>query len=184
MKSASSQLTKIADLGCNMFLGISFLPSSLYKLYSTRFAQVYSFQSTSPQAKIAFWRGKSFFIFMKHSFPSMVWISHEFSFQDGQLYVSCKMEPSKYFPTVLLSVESFAESGSVSLLWFLLLWQFIFQVCQCWKTVKKHLLFCGDVIFFFEDKTKSQEVNEMGKTKLFQLSPEEDSHLIHTQNNF
>lgn len=44
--------------------------------------------------------------------------------------------------------------------------------------------FCGDVIFFFEDKAKSQEVNAMGKTKLFQLSAEEDSHLIHTQNNF
>lgn len=80
MKSASSQLTKIADLGCNMFLCISFLSSSLYKLHSTRLAQVCSFQSTSPQAKIALWRGKSFFISMKCSFPSMVWISHEFSF--------------------------------------------------------------------------------------------------------
>lgn len=91
MKSDSSQLTKIADLGCNMFLCISFLPSSLYKLYSPRFAQVCSFHSNSPQAKIAFWRGKSLFISMKCSFSSMVWISHEFSFAKMDNFMSVVM---------------------------------------------------------------------------------------------
>lgn len=141
MKSASSQLTKIADLGCNMFLCISFLSSSLYKLHSTRLAQVCSFQSTSPQAKIALWRGKSFFISMKCSFPSMVWISHEFSFAKMDNFMpvakwsqACAFTQSCFLWNLLLNL-------ALSFVMVLLVWQLIFQVCQSWKTVKKHLIF-------------------------------------------
>lgn len=130
----------------------------LYKFYSTRFAQVYSFHPTSPPGQNCFLTREVLFYFHETFLPKhgldFSWIQ---LCQDGQLYVSCKMEPSKCFYTVLLSVESFAESGSVSLLGFLLVWQFIFQVCPCWKTVEKQLIFCGNVIFYWEDKkTKRQ----------------------------
>lgn len=77
--------------------------------------------------------------------------------QNGQLYVNCKMEPSMRFHIVLLPMESITESGPVFSLGFLLVWQSIFQVCQCQKTVKMCPTLCGDAIFYWEDKKAKRQ---------------------------
>lgn len=136
MKSASSQLTRISDLECNMFF-VYLL--SVFFFVQTLFHQICSglqFWVNQSPGQNCFLTREVLFYFHEMFLPKhgldFSWIQF---CRDGQLYLSCKMDPSKCFHTVLPSVESFAECGSVSLLWFLLLWQFIFQVCQCWKNI-------------------------------------------------
>lgn len=114
---------------------------------STRFAQVCSFESASPQSTIAFWPGRSVLLPWNALSRDGLAFSRVQLRQNGQLYVSWKPEPSKGFHIVLLPMESVSESGRAFALGFLLAWQSILRVRQRWRTARKPLTLCGDVIF-------------------------------------
>lgn len=138
----------------------------------------------SPGQNCFLMREALFFISMKCSFPSMVWISHEFCFAKMDNFVSvAKWSQASAF-TQFCFLWNLLLNLALSLCYDFCLCGSSFSRCvSAGRQWKKHLIFLCECDFVLGEQ-EDQEVNTMGKSQLFQLWREEDSHLIHIQNNF
>lgn len=150
MKSASSQLTRISDLECNMFfvylLSVFFFCTDFIPPDLLRFAVL---SQPVPRPKLLSDKGSPFLF--PWNVPSQAWSGF---LMNSVLPRWTTLSQLQNGSKQVLSHSS-AFCGIFCWMW-LCLFVMIFALVAVYfpgvSVVGKHLVFCGDVIFYWEDK--------------------------------